>query len=292
MPAAEIDVTEHLVRGLLVEQHPDLAGLPLAPVANGWDNAIFRLGDRLCVRLPRREMAAALVGNEQRWLGGLAPRLPIPVPAPIREGRPAGDYPWSWSICPWFDGEVAAEVALLDPVAEARRLGEFLAALHQAAPSEVPANPFFRGGPVAALTDRFRSNLEQLDDGSLREAALRRWQELAPFEEWDGPPLWVHGDLHTANVVVERGMVVAVIDFGDIAAGDPSVDLAIAWMLFEGDARDEFRRVAGTDVGIDDAMWRRAEAWALHFGVLYLIHSADNPRFTRMGGRLLGALLG
>ena len=292
MPAAEIDVTEHLVRGLLVEQHPDLADLPLTLVANGWDNAIFRLGDELCVRVPRRAMAAALVVNEQRWLGALAPRLPIPVPAPSRVGKPMGEYPWSWSICPWFDGEVAAEAALADPVAEATRLGEFLTALHQAAPSDVPANPFLRGGPVTALDDRFRSNLEQLDDASLREAAIRRWQELTPFEEWDGPPLWVHGDLHTANVLVERGTVAAVIDFGDIAAGDPSVDLAIAWMLFEGDARDEFRRVAGTDVAVDDAMWRRAEAWALHFGVLYLIHSADNPRFTRMGDRLLGALLG
>lgn len=291
MPAAEIDITQDLVSGLLIEQHPDLADLPLTLVANGWDNAIFRLGDELCVRVPRRAMAAALVVNEQRWLGALAPGLPIPVPAPVREGRPARDYPWSWSVCPWFDGDVAADVSLLDPVADARRLGEFLTALHRPAPGEVPANPFLRGGPVAALDDRFRSNLKLVDEPSLREAASRRWQELTPFEEWGGSPLWVHGDLHTANVLVDRGAIAAVIDFGDIAAGDPAVDLAIAWMLFDGGARDEFRRAAGTDVPVDDAMWRRAEAWALHFGVLYLIHSADNPRFTRMGTHLLGALL-
>ena len=97
MPAAELDVDEALVRALLEEQHPDLAGLPLRLVANGWDNVLFRLGDDLVVRLPRRELAVPLVEHEQRWLPELAPRLPLPIPAPVRVGRPGAGYPWPWA---------------------------------------------------------------------------------------------------------------------------------------------------------------------------------------------------
>ncbi len=93
MPAAEVDVTEELVRTLLIEQCPDLADLELELLANGWDNAIFRLGDELTVRLPRRALSAELVAHEQRWLPELAPRLPLPIPAPIRCGRPSARYP-------------------------------------------------------------------------------------------------------------------------------------------------------------------------------------------------------
>jgi hypothetical protein len=140
MPAAEIEITVDLVHALVAEQHPDLADLDLSLVANGWDNAIFRLGSTLAVRVPRRRAGADLVEHEHRWLPGMAERLPIPIAAPVRLGRPSSTYPWSWSICPWFDGEVAADVALSEPVADARRLGAFVAALHQPAPPEAPVN--------------------------------------------------------------------------------------------------------------------------------------------------------
>lgn len=291
MPAAEFDVTVAVVQRLLADQHPDLAVLPLELVANGWDNAIFRLGDELCVRLPRREVAAALVDHEQRWLPALAPLLPIPVPEPVRSGVPALDYPWRWSVCPWFEGEPASDASVADPRLEAQRLGAFLAALHRAAPAELPPNPFLRGAPVGALDTRFRANIEQLDDPMLEARLRSRWEAVASAEAWEGPAVWVHGDLHTANVVVTDGAIGAVIDFGDLASGDPAVDLAIAWMLFDEEARSVFRRAAGVDLPIDDATWARAEAWALHFAVLYLLHSADNPRFRRMGEHLLAVLL-
>lgn len=291
MPAAEVDVSADLVRHLLTEQHSDLAGLPLQLVANGWDNAIFRLGDDLCVRIPRRRMAAELVDHEQRWLPGLAPLLPIPIPAPIRAGRPGRGYPWAWSVCPWFDGEPAADVELADPAHDAGRLGAFLTALHRPAPPDVPPNPALRGGPIGALQQRFRDNVGHLDDPGLAERLLARWEQVTAVEEWSGPAVWVHGDLHTANVVAADGAIAAVIDFGDIASGDPAVDLAIAWMLFDEPERSLFREAAGSDLPVDDATWSRAEAWALHFGVLYVLHSADNPRFDRMGHHLLATLL-
>jgi aminoglycoside phosphotransferase (APT) family kinase protein len=108
MPAAEVDVTAELVRQLLAEQHPDLAGLALGVLANGWDNMVCTVGADLLARLPRRAQAAELVAREQRWLPVLAPRLPLPIPAPVRVGRPAGGFPWSWSVVPFFPGQVAA----------------------------------------------------------------------------------------------------------------------------------------------------------------------------------------
>ncbi len=287
MPAAEIDITEDLVRRLLDEQHPDLAGLTIAPLANGWDNAIFRLGDDHTIRLPRRQMGAALVKNEQQWLKVLAPRLPIPIPVPERVGEPTDQYPWHWSICPWFEGQMAADTSLRDPTAEARRLGAFLQSLHVPAPADAPGNPF-RGQPIAELASRFEDNLERLGTSIDASVARARWRELADVSEWEGAPIWLHGDLHTANVLVSDGSLSAVIDFGDITSGDPAVDLAIVWMLFDEPQRDVLRAAAGD---IDDATWSRGEAWALHFALVYLVNSADNPRFQRMGSELLDVVL-
>ncbi len=283
MPAAEIDIDEGLVRRLLADQHPDLADLPLALVANGWDNVIFRLGEALTVRLPRRELAADLVVNEQRWLAELAPQLPIPIPTPARIGVPHGDYPWCWSVVPWFNGDVAADVVLADTTAEAQRLGRFVAALHVPAPADAPLNAF-RGQPVVELRPRVAANIARL--GGLIDAAgvAARFEQLARVDEWLDAPVWLHGDLHSANVVVLDGAIGAVIDFGDITSGDPAVDLAIGWMLFDDAALDVFRASAGT---VDDATWSRAQAWALHFALLYLLHSADSARFARMGAHLL-----
>jgi aminoglycoside phosphotransferase (APT) family kinase protein len=290
VPAAEIDVTEDLVRGLLDDQCPDLADRPLTLVANGWDNVIFRLGDDLVARVPRRQLGADLVQHEHRWLPDLAQRLPIPIAAPLRTGAPSDAYPWAWSICPWFDGEVAADTELGDPPTEAQRLGDFVAAFHTPAPPEAPDNQF-RGQPVAYLRPRIRDNIELLgstiDAGSVAAQA----NHLLDVDDWGGPPLWLHGDLHTANLIVRNGEIVAVLDLGDITSGDPAVDLAVAWMLFGEDDRTTFRAAAGSVLAVDDATWQRGQAWALHFALLYLLHSADSERFARMGRSLLSAVV-
>ena len=287
MPAAEVTVTVELVRCLLRDQHPDLADLPLTELANGWDNVIYRLGDEYTVRLPRREVAAGPALDEQRWLPELSERLSLPVPAPVRVGDPGRGFPWHWSICPWFDGEVAADSELLDVDREARRLGGFVAALHQPAPDDLPVNAALRGQPLRRLDERLEQHLTR---GAVAEPddVQQRWRALSAVDEWTAPPVWLHGDLHTANLLVDGGAISAVLDFGDLTAGDPAVDLAIAWMLFDESARSVFRSAAGA--GSDDALWSRAEAWALYFAVIYVSNSADNPLIGRIGRRLLATL--
>jgi aminoglycoside phosphotransferase (APT) family kinase protein len=148
MPAAEVSVSPALVRRLLEAQQPDLAHLPVRLMAYGWDNFMYRLGDELAVRLPRRAAAAGLIVHEQRWLPVVAPRLPLPVPAPVRAGRPALGYPWPWSIVPLLPGQLAAREPPADPARAAASLGRFLGALHVPAPPDAPANPL-RGIPLA-----------------------------------------------------------------------------------------------------------------------------------------------
>ena len=239
MPAAEVEVSADLVRRLLADQHPDLARLPVEFLANGWDNELYRVGDRLVARLPRRALGAEIIKNEQRWLPGLAPRLPLPIPYPERTGVPACGYPYSWSVVPYLPGVPAAQASSFDPAAAAAVVGGFLGALHVPAPADAPANPF-RGVPLAERAGTFAANLALLTGqaamitpAGTRYCArgTRRWRPPG----YDGPPVWLHGDLHPANILVSDGQVSGVIDFGDITAGDPADDLSVAWMLLPPD---------------------------------------------------------
>lgn len=288
MPVAEVDITVDLVRALLRAQHPDLGELRIVELANGWDNVIFRLGDELTVRLPRREMSARLIDHEQAVLPHLADVLPISIPAPVRVGRPALGYPWSWSVNPWISGTIAATTAVTDPTQEAQRLGEFMAALHSIAPPDAPPNPY-RGHFIG---DNTAVNVERASGLDWGDEMLARWHRLVDVEPWPHAPTWIHGDLHGANILIDAGEISGVIDFGDVCGGDPATDLSIAWSMFDADDRGVFRTAAATgEHAVDDATWQRAEAWALHFAVIYTLHSADNPTMGAIGQQLRAALL-
>ena len=286
-PVAEFDVDSALVLRLLLDQHPDLAHLPLAALASGWDNAIFRLGDALTVRMPRRQLGAELIRHEHRWLPVLAPTLPLSTPCPLRVGRPALGYPWHWSICPWLPGVPAAQTPPHDAIAAARALGTFVGALHVPAPADAPVNPF-RGIPLAGRDERVRQRIAQLGAAIDGGAVARLWPRLLAQQPWRGAALWLHGDLHALNVLVHEGRVSAVLDFGDLTAGDPAPDLAIAWMLFSARERRVFRTARGST---DHSLWARGRGWALVFALEYLANSADNPLLYNLGERALAAVL-
>lgn len=279
-----VEVTEALVRSLLLEQHPDLVSLPLRPAASGWDNAVLRLGDDLAVRVPRRVEGASLVEHELRWLPVLLDGVPafvdggLDASPHLRPGRPGAGYPWCWAVTRWHEGEMAMQGLPLDPIDTAERLGRFLAVLHRPAPVDAPPNPW-RGGPLegrdrmlGAHLDRVEALGRSLGDGVRRTDVEEAWADLLATPPAAGPPLWLHGDLHVGNLIVRDGALAAAIDFGDLTGGDRATDLAVAWALFgdDADARRRFRTVAGERWPIDDATWRRARAWAVALNVAYL----------------------
>jgi aminoglycoside phosphotransferase (APT) family kinase protein len=286
-PAAEVHVDETLVRVLLQAQFPELASLPLRVVDSGWDNVMFRLGDDLAVRLPRRAIAADLTDNEQRWLPQLAPRLPLPIPAPVHIGAPGNGYPWRWSVVRWIAG-IAAD---LSPPArgQATRLSGFFDALHVEAPAGAPHNAF-RGVPLANRVEAFEIRVHRLGEAAhtIDPAVLRIW-ELALAAPIDVAPTWIHGDLHARNVMVEDGVITGIVDWGDIAAGDRATDLAAIWMLFE-DPADRLAAVGALRT-VSDATWVRARGWAVLFGVLLLATGlVDHPRHAAIGANTLRRL--
>ncbi len=297
MPADEVDVSPDLVRRLLEAQQPDLARLPIEVMANGWDNLMCRLGAELVVRLPRRAVAAELITHEQRWLPVLAPRLPLPVPAPVRAGRAALGYPWPWSVVPFLPGQIAAQDPPADPGDAAVSLGRFLGALHAPAATDAPANPN-RGIPLADRSATDTQNVRALGGLVDRRAVLCVWEAAAATPGWRGPPVWLHGDLHPANILVHRGRISGVIDFGDITSGDPATDLSVAWMLLPAECHDAFQAAYRAASGYpasgypgSEGIWVRARGWALALSLAFLAHSADNPLMAEIGHRTIGAVL-
>lgn len=274
-------VDEDLARALLAEQHPDLADRALTWVGTGWDNAMWRLGDDLMIRFPVREAAAHLVEHEQRWLPVLAPRLPVDVPVPVRVGAPGRLFPWAWSVVPWFDATTAAAAPPATHGAWAEQLGDFFVALHVRAPDDAPLNPV-RGDHIATRRVPLRERLEVLALPDA-DAIVERFDDLASAPPFAGPPVWVHGDPHPANLLVHDGRLRAVIDFGDVTSGDPACDLSTAWLTFDAPARAAFRARVDAGCGWDDAMWRRARAWALHLSVVMQMHPVEYPHLAAVG---------
>ena len=188
--------------------------------------------------------------------------------------EPDHGYPERWSVVRWIEGahpEVVDPDTSVDPRREdlAKDLASVLLAFSQA---EVPAraigNPHlraYRGEPLATMDEDTRDNIERcrnLDDFAFDlDAAERVWADAMrlPGIAERATPRWYHGDLAAENLLMRDGGLTAVLDFGGLSLGDPTVDLIVAWEVLDPPARELFRR----QVGVDDATWLRGRAWAL-----------------------------
>lgn len=264
-----IDSDVDLVRRILGVQQPQWADLAIEAVAStGTENALYRLGDQMVVRMPLRPSSTLRIDKEHRWLPFLAPRLPLPIPVPLAKGEPTDDFPWAWSVYPWFEGEDATR-ARLDLAAAASDLAGFLAALRSLDPAGGPepgiAN-FGRGVPLAARDQMTRSAIAA-SHGLIDTAAVTAaWDEALRVPIWHQPTVWVHGDIASGNLLVRDGRLSAVIDWGGLGVGDPACDLIVAWELFDRGSREVLR----TELGVDDATWARGRGWALSTAIVAL----------------------
>jgi aminoglycoside phosphotransferase (APT) family kinase protein len=257
-------VDEAFVRALVDEQFPEGRDLPLERVEpTGTDNAIFRLGDELAVRLPKREGAMRGDDKEHEWLPRLAPHLPVDVPRPVALGD-------GWSIVTWLEGE--------PPLGRTIAPDELAALLHALQGCDATGGPqpgAQRGNPLFTRDERVQAALEHLDVPLAREP----WERACGAPAWRGPPVWLHADLDARNVLVRDGHLTGVIDWGCLGVGDPAVDVAAAFKLLDANGRTRFRDA----FAIDDPTWIRAMGWALSQALIALDYYTLETNATLVG---------
>jgi aminoglycoside phosphotransferase (APT) family kinase protein len=290
MHADEVDTDASLVRRLLATQFPQFANLRVVQVtSSGTDNALYRLGDDMVVRLPRKASAASHNDKEYQWLPRLAPQLPLAVPVPLAIGEPAEGYPFRWSVRRWLGGESAIIESV--GVEAALDLANFITALQRIDSAGGPApgaHNFGRGAPLITRDAATRSAIEQLRSSIDAGAAAAVWRAALDAPAWTKAPVWIHGDLIPGNLLLEQGRLCAVIDFGGLGVGDPACDLMVAWTVFSGASRDAFR----VALAVDDATWARARGWALSWALIFVpYYEHTNPAGVRIARRTIDEVI-
>jgi aminoglycoside phosphotransferase (APT) family kinase protein len=288
MHVDELDTDEALVRRLLAAQFPHWAELLIEALPlGGTDNAIYRLGDELSVRLPRRaDWATGSLDTEFEWLPKLAPLLPLPLPAPVARGAAGEGYPHEWSVFTWLDGDDATGTPL-DLRRAAVDLAELLGALWRIDPAGAPPAAG-RGGPLRLRDEHTRAGIVALGDLIDAVAVTEAWEAALAAPEWDRPPVWIHGDLDARNLLVGDGRITGVLDWNLICVGDPACDVKVAWAVLDAETRPVFREL----LEVDDATWARARGWAVSQAMIalpYYLHTY--PAIVEQAWRWLAEVL-
>ena len=270
-------VNASLVRRLVADQFPQWANLDVRPVEeDGHDNSTFRLGDKLSVRMPVRDLDAGHLAIEREWLPRLAPHLPLSIPAPVDMGTPGLGYQFPWLVNKWIPGHNSSPDLIADPAEFAKDLAGFLNALMSIDATGAPEPghiTYLRGCDPSAYDDDVRRCLGKLGDMIDVRTATAVW-EAALDAKFDGPPVWFHGDVAVGNLLVDdTGRLCGVIDFGQMASGDPACDVTIAWTLFTGGSREIFR----SELAVDEATWARGRGWALWKAMLMMEQRTTLP---------------
>jgi aminoglycoside phosphotransferase (APT) family kinase protein len=285
------DITVELASQLVRTQFPEWAQLSVRPVdVDGWDNATFRLGEEMSVRLPSAEHHVEAVEKEQRWLPILARQLPLPVPEPLAKGAPGCGFPWPWSVYRWIGGAPATAETISDLPQFAADLADFLAALHRIDPAGGPppgTHNFCLGGPLTAYDGETRAELEALDGHIDTALAAEVWQ-AALEATGPGRPVWFHGDAQPGNLLVDDGRLSAVIDFGGCGVGDPACDTTIAWTFLSGASSRVFKE----RLPVDPGTWVRGRGWAIWKAMKVLVRALDSdPRDAAFTADVISKIL-
>ncbi|TAP25781.1 aminoglycoside phosphotransferase family protein [Arthrobacter sp. S41] len=290
MPEAEVAIDLAMVRGLIATQAPQWAHEEISYLATGWDNEVYRLGDSLLIRLPRRQMGEGIGVKERRWLPQLAKDTGVDIGLAIFEGQPTDSYPFTFSICRYVPGNSAAQLKRQDRDEYAEVFSELLRALHQPASSPEPRSEF-RGCALTLVDARTHEQISNLD-AALQADALAIWQDALEAENYEDAPVWLHGDPHPYNTVVGHELPhpsVCLVDYGDLCVGDPASDLGMFWMHFTPVGISRAFESYGIEAG--SPTWKRARGWGLRYAMLTADLGADDL-LGIVGRESLGVLLG
>jgi aminoglycoside phosphotransferase (APT) family kinase protein len=287
MHHGEVDIGVDLVRALIADQFPAWGDLPLRLVQSaGTVNAIYRLGDDMCVRLPRVRGWASDLVKELQWLPWLAPQLSLAVPVPVASGVPGQGFPHPWAIYRWLDGETSATAGVSDERRAAADLAQFIAALRSIDQAGAPVST--RDRPLVERDHDARSAIKSLRGVVDTDAVTAAWEDSLEAPAWDGAPVWTHGDLLPTNLLVQGGRLGAVVDWGNAGIGDPAIDVIPAWSVLSETGRDDFRQA----LDVEDAMWLRSRGFALHQALMIAPYYREtNPAFVATAVRTIGQVL-
>ncbi len=249
-----------IVSSLISNQFPKWKDLEIRPVEkSGHDNRSFHLGDDMIIRLPSAKAYVPQVEKEYKWLPFLSQFLSLPISSPIAKGQPDENYPFPWLVNRYIKGETLSAHNMKSKNSFARELSQFLLDLQKINTENAPvagAHNFYRGGDLAVYHDETVKALESLKGMLPTDRLLEIWKKgLA--SKWEKTPVWIHGDVAPGNLLVDKGHLCAVIDFGIMGIGDPSCDYAMAWTFFDSQSREFFLK------NIDKFTVDRAKAWAL-----------------------------
>lgn len=186
MPAAEVFIDWGLVHELISTQTRQWAGKSLTYLATGWDNEVYRLGEDLLVRLPRRALAEKIGRKERKWLPRLSSDSGLDTGAPVFIGEPTADYPFTFSICRYVPGISAATLGRMQRDAYAPAFVDYLLAVHGPAPDDAPRSEF-RGCELQVVNQRTREQISQLPV-TYRRVAQRIWEKALEADSYGGPP--------------------------------------------------------------------------------------------------------
>jgi len=283
----ELDIDQTLVADLLAQQFPKLKDLDIKQIKHsGTDNAIFRLGEYRCVRLPKIDSAAEQIEKEQELLPRLAPHLPLKIPTPIEKGKPTASYPFNWSIYNWLEGKNAHDEKVTDLDQTAIDLANFINSIQNISTDGAPITR--RGLPLASKDEEVRKAIFSLKDMIDPNTITSIWEESLNRPNWKKAPVWLHGDLLPVNLLIQNGKLSAIIDFGLSGIGDPACDLIPAWNIFDANSRNSFRNT----MDVDESTWIRGRGWALSIALTIIPYYRNtNPELVSIAKQILNEIL-
>jgi aminoglycoside phosphotransferase (APT) family kinase protein len=287
MHEGQVEVDDAVARRLLATQFPAFAELPLRRLrSTGTVNALFRLGDELCARLPVAEWWAEDIPKELEWLPWLSKRLTMQIPEPVAGGEETSFYPFPWAIYRWIEGEPYSDEVVDDERTAARDLARFVGELRKIEP--VDGAPHGGREPLRQLDVETREALDAAHEVIDRDGATDAWERSLEAPVWDANPSWIHGDLLRPNLLIDGGRLCAVIDFGGVGIGDPATDVIPAWAVFGPEGRETFRSA----LSVDDGTWLRARGIALHQAAMIIPYYREtNPAFVLTAKRTVEQVL-